>query len=134
MGVDYTAYAVVGCEVPVGKLYRKVLRRGCKHDVPEGARFCPVCGAQVVIDDEDLVYEECIGKFRIWWGTDRMVAVVGIGVSAYDSDWLSRMPIEESQTATTMEMLYDELRATLLPLGLWDAERFGLYAILHCSY
>jgi hypothetical protein len=134
MGVDYTAYAVVGCEVPVEKLYRKVLCRGCKHDVPEGARFCPVCGAQAVIEDDELVYEECIGEFRIWWGTDQRVAVVGIGVSAYDSDWLSRMPIEESQTATTMEMLYDELRATLLPLGLWDAERFGLYAILHCSY
>src|SRR3990172_4790311 len=44
MGADYYAYALIGCEVDPKLLWESHPIRQCRHDIPEGFRFCPECG------------------------------------------------------------------------------------------
>ena len=132
MGVDYTAYAVIGCEVDTEKLYR-FEEIAHEHPAPDGAKFCPVCGAAVgqfeavPIYDGDGPCEAKLGKFRIVWATDYERAWVG---QFAESCWEDEGRVDVHGIEDTKS----QLRVALQPLGLWDESTFGLWAVLHCSY
>lgn len=131
MGADYTAIAVIGCEINPKQLFveRRVPHR--KHAMPPGARFCPTCGAPAETTEVVDVIEEGevdIAKpFTVWCGTDRKCVVVGIGTS---TGWNEINSLKRVDLAK----VEDELKEVLSPLGWWDESKFGLHAILYCSY
>lgn len=133
MSVDYNAYAVLGVMIPKEKLFRISTVPHEEHPIPEGAEFCPKCGKRVSVTEKTPIYEEgsrqnnwtdLLGSFPIVWGTDQEEAYVG--------EWTrnGRKPIVPS----SFETIKAKLREVLEPLGLWDEETFGLYAVLYCSY
>ena len=132
MSVDYCAYAVMGCEVPVGLLHKIVTVEHKEHNWPQDAKFCPVCGRETRVPESEPIYNEdgTIGKFSLIWSTDEERAFVGLAASGdsygYAKDDFMKLP--------DIEALESELAATLGPLGLWDSDKFGLYSVLRCSY
>jgi len=132
MGADYYAYAVIGCEVPVNKLYKEYQKPHADHAVPDGAKFCPTCGKPASITARYPIFNEdndSIDNFHIYWGTDNKYAVIGTGVTM-SSRGLGFMHFDEIPAIN----LRLQLRDTLFPFGLWDEEKYGLYAVLYCSY
>ena len=131
MSVDYYSNAVIGCEVPVEKLYRKVIVKHTEHNWTQGDRYCPVCGEEIETTVEKPIFNDTnntIGKFELVWSTDNVRAFVGLA-SEDDGD-STHKPVK----LPSIEALESELASVLNPLGLWDADKFGLYSVLYCSY
>lgn len=126
MGVDYYAYAILGVEVPVDKLYETQVREHLEHGVPADANFCPECGKPSRVERKVLIWGDYkIGSFDIIFSTEADRAFVGLHPSI-------RRPI--GFEPVRYKALVDELRTALQPYGLWDGEKFGLYSVLVVSY
>jgi hypothetical protein len=128
MGVDYTAYALIGVKLDKTKCYREVATPGCAcAKAIEEAKFCPQCGKPALkklrddfptrpnavicsTDDKEIF-------FAVAWARD-----------GYREECL---PLRsDSSHRESMAWARDFLE----PLGLWDETRFGLHAVLYCSY
>jgi len=130
MSVSYYSYAVLGCEVPVAKLYRTVVKRHEEHAVPLGAKYCPTCGKLAVIEYSISIFDEeteQIGQFPIIWSTGRKRAFIGLTASG--SDYRESKCIKVKSLSELKEQLQNSLR----PLDLWNENKFGLYAVQYCS-
>jgi len=131
MSVSYNATAVIGYEIPVGKLYKTIARDHQEHPVPHGAVFCPVCGKPAVIEEEIPIFDEItesLGEFGIIWATDRKRAFVGLNCSDGGYRKSRYVKIED------LSDLERRLQNVLIPLGLLGESKFGLYAVQYCSY
>jgi hypothetical protein len=139
MGVDYTAYAVIGVEIDPTKLTRPKVVPHDEHPVPPGARFCPECGAPATInvleliegydddaDRDDQFYQEVTGYPLV---RNDKTDVVG-GLIAEVNDWKHTTRFVR---LGDLERLKAEMQAKLEPMGLWDESKFGLYALLDVS-
>ena len=130
MSVDYYSHAIIGCEVPVIKLYKKIIIKHTQHTWPDGSKFCPTCGKETeTIKDEPIFNENdnTIGAFSLVWATDNRRAFVGLVAESDDEDIkMTNLP--------DIKKLESELESVLGPLGLWRADKFGLYSVLYCSY
>lgn len=135
MSVNYYAYAVIGCEVPVEKLYEDFAVLHKAHPAPPDAVFCPTCGKPMrewrrrpIFNDE----YDTLNGITIWWGTDHERAVVGYGASTRPTQ---RKDIAHIDIDTNrIDEFRRELKEKLSLLDLWDESKFGLYAISYCSY
>lgn len=137
MGVDYTAYAVIG--VPVNKDFFDTSEniRGCgsirQQNCPDTVttKFCPECGkvpTQTVetgtIDDFDFPVGIDYAQRDY---QDDIVYVGFVMRNGYDSMKMYQIP-QHTQIAKLKETL-TELLGTK-----FNNEQFGIHLILHCSY
>lgn len=152
MGVDYKAYAVIGCEVifdniPVKKERVKTFR----HDYPDDGeiRFDPKTGKalwktieypEFVFEDDDGYTDDYNGKskaikldnLRMFRGTDGEPTVLGIGIG--DSTHSNGGENYEFMPLPDIESIKKKVKEILEPANMWEEETFGLYSILYCSY
>jgi hypothetical protein len=130
MSIDWSAYAVIGCEV-TGKLIQKIRSPGCKHNKPSGSPFCAQCGLPSSVIEEIPIagYDRDaakIGTFSVVGTSDDRRQFVGFMVGAGDFDQARMRPLPDFTEIKTA------LCAVLEPLGLWTEESFGLWSILCC--
>lgn len=140
MGVDYYATALIGCEVPRDVFFRTVKKRGCRSELVEGAQFCPSCGKPTWIEEEMGPWEvleddhklglHLKGKageiVRFAFTTDEKRGFAGLYRIGAGDD-AGRLPWPD-------RCVKEATREALEPLGLWDEESFGLWAVQYCSY
>lgn len=130
MSVNYYAHAIIGCEVPVDKLYKVVVIKHTKHEYPKGAAFCPICGERTERWESESIFDEednKLGQFDIIWSTDRKKAFIGCHITSNNINMVE-LP--------NIEALRHELAETLSIFGtdLWNSDTFGLWSVLYCSY
>ncbi len=138
MGVDYYASAIVGVAFDA-KVFEETVKEtvpSCKHPERVGNKFCPVCGERVGnrttetprYSVEDIVdalpdgYEE--------FSREHLgMVVIGVGPDHADDS----RPVKTAKVPDREEV-EKTLKAVLEPMGLWGKARFGLHAVLECSY
>lgn len=147
MGVDYYAYAVIGCEV-TGKLYDEAKMEVRQCDCPSGgtpATFCAYCGRRIATvtrvkrtpkpfyeEENDRLLLPGGGHLTVRTTEDNKQAFAGIATNAVDTcgDSSTRIAFEPG----SFSLAYDAVRAGLESLGLWDPATFGVWAVMCCSY
>ncbi len=137
MSVSFTAYAAIGCKVPVEKTRKIVKIRGCKHEIViADQRNCPYCGAVTWTSSVESIFplndmeEIIVGEgLEAVFSTDQeelIIAALSVEASSYSG---------ESEMVTIEQKPYrDRVRLFLEPLGLWDESLFGLWAVSYVSY
>lgn len=138
MGVDYTAYQIVGCRIPAEKLHRSETRPGCACGKAKArAKFCPECGnhATVTADVPIYGYEpgEDFGDLQSAASTDGEDVVFGLHVQEVGG-WSSGDPNAVRLDPSVIAAAREEVERALAPVGLWDPAEFGVWTLLHCSY
>lgn len=138
MSVSYTAYAVLGVEIEVKKLTNTQMVRGCDCELTAAQlqdRFCPKCRAAIQ-EEQDVSIEgyvpgETLFGMDIVFSTDEEKAYIGqIKVNEelnLEDD--SFYPIPKNNI---IFQLKEQLKTKLG--DLYNADKFGMYAVLHCSY
>jgi hypothetical protein len=152
MGVDYTAIAVIGVRYSRAELEEKQGPKpvkeqisGCKHK--HSHKFCPECGKpayQDVIANQKAIDEFYINDelerilkdlpIRAEYGTDQgyfyigMVSKTGSSNGGFVNDDHCTGMGGPDQRITAI------VKGFLEKVNLWDSARFGLWAVLHCSY
>lgn len=130
---DFQAQAVIGCLVPSELLYRLTPERACVHPLPEGAGFCPVCGKPAYKPVQEPIYNadtNMLNGLHVVSDTDKQHFIIGPLVA---KAWADEIPGYEPLEGR-MGRLEQQTRVVLEPLGLWDANTFGLYAVPYVSY
>lgn len=148
MGASYTAYAVIGVEIPAAKLYREARVRLCQHEAPAGATFCPTCGkpawgtekepiAAYKPDGERPHFTPKLAGWDVAVSSNGERAYIGLVCRGVPSRESYREPRDQGDfrhlTGGDVNDLRQKLQADLEPLGLWDGVKFGLWAVLYCS-
>lgn len=137
MGVDYSTYVVIGCEIDKEKLYISEKVRSCDCDVDgiENMSFCSKCGKTVWKEIEDTVegYDESkdtLFGYDLRYGTDHERCWVIIrGARADDKNSAIKLEVIDN-----ISELREELKAAIGPAGFWEEKKFGIWAIHYCSY
>lgn len=146
MSVSYSSYAVIGVKIDPKKLVITEKVRNCSCEVKniEKKKFCSSCGKKVFVEEDTYIpqYDDDAHKkdfpfyyslcgFPLIYNTDNIDAFVAFICCECDdyndnpfSD-LSNINIEEVKT---------KMREKLEPMGLWNEENFGLWAVQYCSY
>lgn len=152
MGVDYRAYAVIGCVVDLDKVTMKKERvRAFKHNYPDNGeiKFDPKTGRalwetkeypEFVFEDDGGCTDDYSGKskviklmgLKLYQGTDGEPTVLGVGTG--DDTYSNGGDDKEFLPIKDLESIKNKVKAVLEPIGMWDEDTFGLYAILYCSY
>ena len=145
MGVDFTAYAAVGMSIDHDTLFRKQKIKRGRHDFPENVSFHPDTGVRLweEVDfrmDRGESGDSFLDEFPIVEGTYcdygpkkgqcRTYVICAIPPAKADDDKDGFIPIDP----TGLERVKANLRRRLEEHGLWDERRFGVHAILDCSY
>ena len=159
MSVNYYAYAVLGCALPkkFPPAIITVRKRAFDHEFPDDGemKFDPKTAKPLWLDETEEV-EADYEKYRVvedWYEsdeeapgqivvkveeyglkiaatTDDKKLVVGLIVqTGYDSDVVF-MKLDEKVVTETREKVKKLMKA----IESWDASKFGLYTVLHCSY
>jgi len=148
MGADYTAYAVIGCEIDLSTIpVHKEKVKAFNHSFPEDMNFDPKSGAKLW--KEDSYPEFCFGKndqddkrtkiididkLKLYRGAEGCITVLGFGCGEDTySNAGAEYDFKELNTGTYI-YLYNKIKEVLSSIGMWDELKFGLYAILYCSY
>lgn len=140
MGTDYTAIAVIGHPVELNELYEPpVLEKTFQHDYGQDVKFHPRSGRPLwkEVRRQKSFYDpddETIGPYDLYCGTDDRILIVGIEGT---DDTHSNCGPSESFVSLPENLEGDrlQLKAFFEECGLtWDDEKFGLWAILYCSY
>ncbi len=130
MSVSYYSYAVIGCQIPLGKLFKEeVVEFVHRHTTLPDTNFCPICG-EVVRKKEvvEIDLEDKLGVLELIWSTDQREAFIGYFVKADDGT-----PSRFMDISNTLQMKED-IKNILSPLGMWDEKKFSLYVVQYCSY
>ena len=150
MSIDYKAIAVVGVVLPAERFYKEETQ---SHEAQTGHRcgkkkYCAECGQEnqpTIVrtplfaggdtDDEDEA-DPHIGRFPVQWSTDNKYGYLGVVVSTESSRSMGADTPVRAQVESLAQMMevQAELEKVLTPLGLWEPEAFGLWAVLYCSY
>lgn len=140
MSVDYTSFAVIGCEIPVTSLEAYYLKRNCDHQIPDGAVYCPTCGKKVSQMTKTVPqwYSEhnrrilspnkeiVPNSLDVVFCTDEKRCFAGISISADDAQHATSLFIPPE--------IKTQVRNILESVGLWDESKYGLWAVQYCSY
>lgn len=149
MSIETYVYAILGVhckDVCTNTLLRQ---RGCDH--PESAaKFCAVCGKKIwVKTNTQQCLSDKLGHLQLWYGDPDTGEVDENAISMIYSpmcgpnDFVVGKVLEnvfaDEGSATLFSVLtdlewatvYEQTKAELEPLGLWDEKKFGymLYAI-----
>lgn len=133
MSVNFQAQAVIGCMVSAEQLHRMTDRRACGHILPNGANFCPACGKPAFQTIQEAIYDtstDMLHDLHVVSDTDKRVFIIGPVVA---KAWADAGPGYEPLEGR-IDSLMQQTRAVLEPLGLWNTNMFGLYAVPYVSY
>lgn len=139
MGYDATAYAIVGLRLRSQQLTTQQRVRGCAHKLAnEKVKFCPECGDPVWVTKRTPIAgyddgEPTLASYRVVDSgpNSEYVYVAGVlleGASGQDGGsvgFISEINFEEVKA---------KMKAVIEPLGLWDEESFGFWAVLNEDY
>ena len=143
---EYSAYAVIGCEIDLDKI-PKITKtiKAFNHNHPENIKFDPETGKKLWKEDtyQEFAFEPDrtddirtnvidIGEFKIFRGTDARPIVMGFGCGK--NTYSNGGDDYEVIDLPDVNELKNKLKAILEPLKMWDEECFKLHAILYCSY
>ena len=154
MGIDNKAIAVLGVVLPGERFYTKQTQ---SHQAQTGhvsgkKAYCPECGqknerATVLVplfeggedeeeDEDPSCWDAHIGRCKLQWSTDNKYGYLGVVVSTESSRSMGAdTPVRaQVESLTQMMEVQAEVEKVLTPLGLWEPEAFGLWAVLYCSY
>jgi len=98
-----------------------------------GADFRAYSVIGVEFDSNILEDDEHLGEFDVFHATDRVISVAGVGVVTGSSNGGDPNKFK-SLDDVNVDEIKEKLKSILEPVGQWDESKFGLYAILHCSY
>ena len=160
MGIDYRAIAIIGLKIDrdlfdkLRDVVTETRTRGCEHQIPKSAKFCPECGAKAFLvkqkrskafsyDDADYpteiagvqveMFDDGYGGYDIYVGTcvmsqsNRMGG--GHGFTSFDNMTDGPCPLNSN----SFGQLKDYLKYVFDPIGLWKDDHFGLHAVLNVS-
>ncbi len=132
MSASYYSYAVIGCQIPLGKLFKeKIVTYEHRHTTLPDTNFCPTCGEVIrKTEVEEIDFEGKLGVLELIWTTDQREAFIGyfIKVANYDTKQFGFMDISD------VSSMKENIRTILSPLNLWDESKFSLYIVQYCSY
>lgn len=151
MGLDAHAAAIIGLRVPARVLQTMVAVRHTIHSVPEGARFCPACGAPVETEEErpaPFVREDPDGHEVVAGETEGLAWQYGVKRPQLDTDH-AFIVMEIAETAShrsdlnqaafaplDLNIFSDDLlqlasvfRSRMEHLGLWYENGFAIFAV-----
>lgn len=133
MSVDYTAYALIGVQVPIERLYREKRLRACLHPLPGEAAYCPTCGKPAYRLEAEPIYDDdhdVLDGLKVVFGTDRKYAIVGLAVcetSRDDKPGFVQLPNDIAD-------MYSVIERILSARDIRGDAPIGLYSVLYCSY
>jgi len=137
MGVDFYSYSFIGQKIDKHKLSQTVEKPGCSHNPPKGVNFCPQCGKQArITEEEEIVDLESIKELSVCYTTDSEEMFVALR-DHYTSSGSSRGGKDTGfvfLSDDAVKAAKKQLKAILEPHGLWDEKHFGLWAVQYCSY
>ena len=111
------------------------------HNHPESMKFDPETGKKLWeikdvpvkgYDEDDCVFH----GYQIVHTTDRretIIAYLAIGDHT-NSNGGADYQMEKLSGKEDISKIKEEMKELLEPLGAWDEKKFGLYAVLSCSY
>lgn len=151
MGVDYTAYTIIGVKLSVTDLIKveHVEKKAmfpkdcCKDYFETDYKCCPRCGGHLWrsekefrsrIDDwteEDWENREFFG-FQIvadggWYSNGKGNLFIGVKGGGYGE-------VSSKMNVPNIDKIKNNLWKILFPLDLWDEETFGIWTYLDVSY
>ena len=130
MSVTYYSYAVIGCQIPLSKLYEeKIITYEHRHTTLPDTNFCPICGEVIrKTEVEEVDFE--LSVLELIWSTDRREAFIGyfMRVADFDAKHFGFMDVSD------IPSMKENIRTILSPLNLWDESKFSLYIVQYCSY
>jgi hypothetical protein len=143
MGYDAYAVAVIGIRHAPGviksKLFQEVTQRACGHEMAEGMKHCPECGAPRTTtfpmpipeydadDDPKLCGYELVHRGEGYYDDPEFIAF-------WSSDCVqARETVSESVQDFAFHDIEVKMRAKLAPLGLWEEGNFGLHVFMYES-
>ena len=141
MGGSFTAYAILGVEIDIDQLTNTQMVRGCECELTAAQlqySYCPKCRA-LIQDEQDVPIEgyipgESLFGVDIVFSTDEENAYVGKIVSIEDEGKINHdcfLPIPQQREDYAFQVR-QSLRERLGKL--FDADKFGMYVAIHCSY
>lgn len=136
MSANFSAYAIIGLKLDKDLLYQEAKQvKAFEHNHPKTMKFCPNTGKECWKEVREEIQEwdgQNLCGFQVHRSTDGNELIVGIVVADGAEEYhggvdFAKLPdnLEEQK-----RMLEDKLK----PLGLWNKSKFGLYAVLYCSY
>ena len=152
MSMYIRSFAILGVEINVDKLSVEGEVRGCSCDITKALgvpsvnnpNFCPVCGDRFM-NDEDVDIDgfdrdnEKLHGLDVIFNSSGDKAFVGALVSASDMRHKTDVGFQQF-TITGQEHIIPRMRELLCDKlghidndGFYNAEKFGLYSITHCS-
>jgi hypothetical protein len=116
-------------------------RRGCEHEAPKGSAFCQKCGAPGEVEYRRLV-EGCIPKQG---RVADVTALCGVPVlQSMGRTFVGKFVKSAGQRINSdpvkLPLNFDvgkfkaDLKAKLVPLGLWNEEEYGIWSIPETLY
>jgi len=136
---SFTAYAILGVEVELKKLTNTQMVRGCECELTAEQlqyTYCPKCRA-LIQEEQDVPIDgyiegETLFGMDIVFNTDNERAYVGQIKSAEEEE----RGIPDSFYPIPKNNIIFQLKEQLKEkLGdLYDAEKFGMYVVIHCAY
>ena len=144
MGCSYSAHTVLGLRIPYQTMkanYEHMntrVVRGCEHEVPEGQKFCGICGAprektvttKFYFGDWQEEIQERNPGLHVIEDCNESAQYIYIGFASESREGNPgckfEMPSQEQ-----VEALKKALRDGFIPLGLWDPRNFGVWTFLY---
>jgi hypothetical protein len=120
-------------------LYEEEVVKAFDHQIEDQeVKFCATSGRPLWKTVEEPVEgfdpdEETIAGYRIIYSTDRYHAVACI-ICADDTYSNGGNEVDFVQLPKNLAIEKKKMKVALEPFGVWDEEKFGLWAVLYCSY
>lgn len=138
MSVNFYSYSVIGVEIDEDDLYQPAkMVKAFEHNHGRDVKFCPQTGKECWKEVREPISEwdeyQTLGEYKVHHSTDQRRYVVGIVASETGSSD-GGDDVAFNKLPHNIEGEKERLKSFLKPLGLWNDRKFGLYAILYCSY
>jgi hypothetical protein len=119
---------IIGLRLNKEDAIKKTTKNGCKHTVPEKAKFCPECGEPREIEEKEAYYDE-FKPYEVYSNYQKVI--VGLVITEASS-W------DEDQAMSLINSLdrVEEVKKVLRPLiekeGIrWKDSEFGIWLMAH---
>ena len=137
MSTTHHAAAIVGCRIPLSKLFVTNTIRSCGHPTPIGnAQFCPDCGKKLWQEVKQPIsqYDHDASSLCGY----RVFAFTVDSDYVYISDLFSEVKNEHYEkprpiTIDQIPPIKIRIRAILGDIGLWNEDEFGIWPVLRYS-
>lgn len=138
---DHNSIAIVGIRLDYDSLYTVTKVRTFEHNYPQSSNYCYVTGKKLWTDLRKPVvgYDEVNQKlsgFKVEFSSDRGDAFICIAVATTTEYYKGGKGNSMSQAIlnASLDQQKQKLKEALLPLGLWNEEEFGLWAVRGRSF